>query len=78
MYMEFKKFSIRFVDSLHFFLEPLKKLSKTYNIDTLKGYFPHYFNRPSNQNYMGKIPCERMYGIKNLSTDEYNENFKPW
>ena len=78
MYMEFKKFSIRFVDSLHFFLEPLKKLSKTYSIDTLKGYFPHYFNRPSNQNYVGKIPSERMFGIKNLSTDEYNEKFKPW
>jgi hypothetical protein len=34
----------------------LKDLSKTFNIDTLKGHFPHYFNTEANQNYVGKIP----------------------
>ena len=49
MYMEFSNFHIRFIDSLHFFLEPLKKLSSTYNIDTLKG-FSHTFSINRNIN----------------------------
>ena len=40
-YMNFNRFNIRFIDSYHFFLQPLKNLSSTYTIDTLKGYFPH-------------------------------------
>ncbi len=60
------------------FLQPLKKLSSTYNIDTLKGYFPHHFNKPENQNYIGKIPDEKEYGVKNMMADEYEKEFKPW
>ena len=78
MYMEFKKFHIRFVDSLHFFLEPLKNLSYTYNIDTLKGFFPHLFNTKENQNYVGAAPSEEMYGVKNMDKDTYEKEFKPW
>ena len=78
MYMEFAKFHIRFVDSLHFFLEPLKNLSSTYNIDTLKGFFPHFFNTPDNQDYVGKVPSESMYGVRNMDTDTYNNEIKPW
>ena len=78
MYMEFVKFHIRFVDSLHFFLEPLKNLSSTYNIDTLKGFFPHFFNTPDNQDYVGKVPSEDLYGVRNMDTDTYNNGFKPW
>ena len=78
MYMTFKKFKLRFVDSLHFFLEPLAKLSSTYNIDTLKGFFPHLFNIPENQNYIGLMPGEEAYGVKNMNADTYNKKFKPW
>ena len=45
-YMRFKKYNIRFIDSVHFFLQPLRKLSGTCNIDTIKGHVPHMFNRP--------------------------------
>ena len=76
-YMRFNKYNIRFVDSYHFFLQPLKNLSETYNIDTIKGYFPHYFNRPENQNYIGVIPSEDQYGAKNMMEYDYN-NFKKW
>ena len=78
MYMEFAKFHIRFVDSLHFFLEPLKHLSSTYNIDTLKGFLPHFFNTPNNQDYVGKLPNESLYRVRNINTDTYNNEFKPW
>ena len=77
-YMRFEKFNIRFIDSIHFFLQPLRKLSTTYNINTIKGHFPHLFNRPENQNYIGCIPDEKMFGVKNMSPEEYEKEFKPW
>ena len=40
-YMNFEKYRIRFVDSYHFLLQPLRKLPKTWGIDALKGHFPH-------------------------------------
>jgi hypothetical protein len=72
-YMRFEKFNIRFIDSLHFFLQPLKALSETYNIDTLKGFFPHHFNTPENQNYIGEIPSEEMFGVKNMQPEDYHK-----
>ena len=78
MYMEFAKYHIRFVDSYHFFLEPLKSPSKTYNIDTLKGFFPHFFNRPENQDYIGTVPSQEMFGASNLTSKVYEQEFKPW
>jgi len=78
MYMAFRKFKIRFVDTYYFFLEPLKALSKTYNIDTLKGHFPHHFNKPENQNYIGPLPSEDMFGACNMTPKEYKESFLPW
>ncbi len=76
-YMNFNRFKIRFIDSYHFFNEPLKNLSKTYDIDTLKGYFPHHFNIPKNQNYIGTIPDVKYFGINNMMPDDY-KIFKPW
>ena len=54
--MTFKKYDLRFIDSYYFFLSPLKDLSSTYEIDTVKGFFPHHFNKQENQNYIGEIP----------------------
>jgi hypothetical protein len=70
-YMGFRKFHLRFVDSYNFFQERLSKLSKTYDIDTIKGHFPHHFNTPENQDYVGCIPCEDMFGVQNMDPDEY-------
>ncbi len=78
MYMEFRKFNIRFIDSLHFLLQPLSKLPDTYNIDTIKGFFPHHFNKPENQNHNGNIPCEDMYGVKDMDKNTFEKSFKPW
>ena len=60
------------------FLEPLKNLSSTYNIDTLKGFFPHFFNTEENQSCVGKVPSEAMYGVRNMDSDTYKNEFKPW
>ena len=75
--MAFRKFALRFVDSCSFFLEPLRKISKTYDIDTVKGHFPHH-NKPENQKYIGCIPCEEDYGVRNFTPEDYEEDFKPW
>jgi hypothetical protein len=76
--MSFSKFKIRFVDSYNFFMCPLKALSKTFTIDTLKGHFPHYFNTEENQNYIGKIPEEKMFGAMEMTPESYERDFKPW
>jgi hypothetical protein len=76
-YMYFRKFNLRCIDSVNFFLQPLKKLSDTYSIDTLKGFFPHHFNTPENQTYIGKIPDEEFYGPSNMSEKDYKE-CKQW
>ncbi len=44
----------------------------------MKGHFPHHFNRPENQNYIGKIPDEKLFGAKNMMPDDYDKDFKPW
>ena len=76
-YMYYRKNNIRFIDSLSFFLCPLSKLSETFNIDTVKGYFPHKFNIPENQNYIGKIPDETYYGSNNMKPED-KVKFDKW
>ena len=76
-YMFFKSGSIRFVDSLNFFLEPLRSLSKSYDIDTLKGWFPHKMNTSEYQQYEGNMPAEKLYDPGSMSPDEYDK-FKAW
>ena len=76
-YMYFSKFHLRFVDSLSFFLCPLAKLSETFEIDTVKGHFPHKFNIAENQNYIGEMPSEEMFFAKNMMPKSYTE-FKEW
>ncbi len=71
--MKDKKYDLRFIDSYNFFLQPLKDLSETYKIDTLKGFFPHHFNTPENQNYIGSIPPAEDFGVKNMKPEAHEE-----
>ena len=76
-----KKYSprtgIRFVDSLNFLTMPLSKFTKTFGLTTKKGYFPHLFNTPENQNYVGTIPDEEYFMPSNMTDDAYLK-FKEW
>ena len=59
MFMETPKLSIRFIDSLNFLQKSLKAFPKTFGMNELKkGYFPHYFNKTCNINYVGSIPSK--------------------
>ena len=50
---------------------PLKDLSETFTIDTVKGHFPHYFNTEENQNYIGSMPEEKMFGAREMTPETY-------
>lgn len=56
MSMEIEGAEIKFRDSLNFLPMPLKALPKTFGLTELKkGYFPHFFNRKENQNFVGLL-----------------------
>ena len=78
MFMEIPKLSIRFIDSLNFLQMPLKLFSKTFGMNELKkGYFPHYFNKECNKNYVGSMPSKKHYGYNQMKPDE-RAKFLKW
>ena len=71
MFMEIPKLFIRFIDSLNFHQMPLKSFPKTFGMNELKkGYFPHYFNKECNKNYVGSMPSKKHYGYNQMKPDE--------
>ena len=69
---------IKFIDSLNFIPMALAKFPKTFGQDELcKGYFPHFFNKDENQQYVGPIPCQDDYGV-NYMKPEAREKFMTW
>ena len=70
MFMEIPTLSIRFIDSLNFLQMPLKSFPKTFGMNELKkGYFPHYFNKECNKNYVGPMPSKKHYGYNQMKPD---------
>ena len=77
MFMEIPKLSIRFIDSLNFLQMPLKSFPKTFGMSELKkGYFPHYFNKECNKDYVGNIPSKKHYGYNQMKPDERTKFLK--
>ena len=77
MFMEIPKLSIRFIDSLNFLQMPLKSFPKTFGMNELKkGYFPHFFNKNCNKNYVGPIPSKKHYGYNQMKPDERTKFLK--
>ena len=69
---------IRFIDSLNFFAMKLDNFPKTFGIQQLKkGYFPHVFNVPANQNYVGELPSQDYYMPEVMGVRELEE-FQKW
>ena len=69
---------IRLLDSLNFLPMKLSAMPKTFGInDFKKGYFPHFMNTDANQNYCGRYPDPKMYGIDTFSTKDLAE-FRTW
>ena len=69
---------IKFIDSLNFIPMALARFPKTFGQDELcKGYFPHFFNKDENQEYVGPMPCQDDYGV-NYMKPEAREKFMTW
>lgn len=57
---------------------PLKAFPKAFGLDELKtGYFPHYFNKECNKNYIGCLPAKRHYGYDQMRYDD-RDKFVNW
>ena len=57
--------NLKIIDSLNFIPSSLSKFPKTFNLKELKkGYFPHKFNTPENQEYVGLLPDKEYYGYE--------------
>jgi len=78
-YMDIPKIKMRFIDSLKFFLQGLDKLPKMFGLKELKkGFFPHSFNTPENQSYIGKYPDKSFYSHNDMKTEKRNDFIKWW
>ena len=72
------KIRIKFIDSLNFIPMALARFPKTFaQPEMCKGYFPHFFNKDENQDYVGPIPCQDDYGV-NYMKPEAREKFMTW
>jgi len=73
LYMYLKSLDMKFKDSLCFLPMPLRKFSTTFGLEEEKGHFPHFFNRPETQTYVGPLPPLEMYGIASMNAKNADE-----
>ena len=72
--LAFQSGSIMFKDSLCFLPFPLAAFPATFNLQELKkGFFPHMFNQPHNQDYVGAIPSIEFFDPESMSDNKMNE-----
>ena len=76
--LEVKHDRVRFIDSLSFFAMPLSAFPKIFGLTELKkGYFPHLFNLPEHQDYVGPVPSMDYYIPESMSP-EGRKAFETW
>lgn len=69
-----------FLDSLHYLHMPLSKLPKAFGLTggITKGTFPHLFNTPEHQSYVGPLPDVEYYSPDTMSAEIRKNVFLPW
>ena len=76
--LTFKCGPITFKDSLCFLPFPLSAFPATFGIQEVKkGYFPHAFNTPDHQDYVGSIPDKQYYDPDGMKSKD-KEAFEEW
>ena len=67
---------IKFIDSLNFFPMALASFPQTFGLrEEAKGFFPHFFNIPTLQQYVGAMPARQYYdpdGMKPARRAEFD------
>ena len=77
--LSFQSGPLTFKDSLCFLPMPLASFPKTFGITELKkGYFPHAFNTPDNQSYVGRIPDQEFYDPEGMKDADAKQAFERW
>ena len=72
--LSFKSGPLKFIDSLSFLPMSLASFSSTFNLTELKkGFFPHLFNLPHHQNYVGRIPDIEFYDPDGMKPEKKEE-----
>ena len=72
--LSFKSGPLKFIDSLCFLPMPLASFPSTFNLTELKkGFFPHLFNTPDNQQYVGRIPDLEFYDTDGMMAKKKEE-----
>jgi DNA polymerase type B, organellar and viral len=59
------EYQIRFRDSYLLLLSSLRKLTKSFNVETQKSVFPYLFVNENNLNYVGNVPDFKYFDKKN-------------
>ena len=70
---------VKFIDSFNYFNMSLSKLPRLFGLEqhTVKGFFPHYFNREENQTYDGPYPAKEFYGFETMRSEKKSK-FEEW
>lgn len=69
---------IKFIDSLNFFPMFLASFPKTFGLkEEAKGFFPHFFNIPTLQQYVGAMPDQHYYDPDGMKPERRSE-FERW
>ena len=72
--LSFTSGPLKFIDSLSFLPMPLASFPATFNLTELKkGFFPHLFNTPENQQYVGRIPDLEFYDPDSMMSSKKEE-----
>ena len=72
--LSFESGPLIFKDSLCFLPMPLASFAETFNLRELKkGFFPHEFNLPHHQSYVGQIPALEFFDPEGMSEKKKKE-----
>ena len=72
--LSFESGPLIFKDSLCFLPIPLASFAETFNLTQLKkGFFPHEFNLPHHQSYVGQIPALEFFDPEGMSEKKKKE-----
>jgi len=66
-----------FIDSVSYLPMPLRKVPEAFGLDTTKSWYPHYFYKKTNLDYVGPIPDVSYFGVDVVSVFERME-FMTW
>jgi len=66
-----------FIDSILYLPMPLRKLPEAFGLSVTKSWYPHYFNKNTNLDYVVPFPDISYFGVNGIYISERRE-FITW